>query len=94
MEDRTVIQWDKDDLEALGLLKVDVLGSGMLTAIRKTLDHLNEFHGMAKRSPSTTFRPKIRDVSDVAAGRQRRRVSGRVACADEHVAAAQTQHFL
>ena len=38
MEDRTVIQWDKDDLEALGLLKVDVLGLGMLTAIRKAID--------------------------------------------------------
>ncbi len=42
MEDRTVIQWDKDDLEALGLLKVDVLGLGMLTAIRKTLQVINE----------------------------------------------------
>ncbi len=41
MEDRTVIQWDKDDLEALGLLKVDVLGLGMLTAIRKTLEVIN-----------------------------------------------------
>ena len=37
MAERTVIQWDKDDLEALGLLKVDVLGLGMLTAIRKAL---------------------------------------------------------
>ncbi|MEQ6886884.1 error-prone DNA polymerase [Salicola sp. Rm-C-2C1-2] len=37
MADRTVIQWDKDDLEALGLLKVDVLSLGMLTAIRKAL---------------------------------------------------------
>jgi error-prone DNA polymerase len=45
MKDRTVIQWDKDDLEVLGLLKVDVLGLGMLTAIRKALDHLNAFHG-------------------------------------------------
>ncbi|TKB47540.1 error-prone DNA polymerase [Thalassotalea mangrovi] len=35
MEDRTVIQWDKDDLESLGLLKVDVLALGMLSAIRK-----------------------------------------------------------
>ena len=35
MPDRTVIQWDKDDLDALGLLKVDVLALGMLTAIRK-----------------------------------------------------------
>ena len=37
MPDRTVIQWDKDDLDALGLLKVDVLGLGMLTAIRRAL---------------------------------------------------------
>ena len=35
MAERTVIQWDKDDLESLGLLKVDVLALGMLTAIRK-----------------------------------------------------------
>ena len=40
MPERTVIQWDKDDLEALGLLKVDVLGLGMLTAIRKALSLL------------------------------------------------------
>jgi error-prone DNA polymerase len=38
MQDRIVIQWDKDDLEALGLLKVDVLALGMLSAIRRALD--------------------------------------------------------
>ncbi|GLR12965.1 error-prone DNA polymerase [Chitinimonas prasina] len=37
MPDRTVIQWDKDDLDAMGLLKVDVLALGMLSAIRRTL---------------------------------------------------------
>src|SRR5260221_3160811 len=37
MPERTVIQWEKDDLEALGLLKVDVLGLGMLSAIRRAL---------------------------------------------------------
>jgi error-prone DNA polymerase len=37
MKERTVVPWDKDDLEALGFFKVDVLGLGMLTAIRKTL---------------------------------------------------------
>lgn len=41
MADRTVIQWEKDDLEALGLLKVDVLALGMLTTIRKTIDLVN-----------------------------------------------------
>ncbi len=38
MPERSVIQWDKDDLEALGLLKVDVLALGMLSAIRRALD--------------------------------------------------------
>ena len=38
MPGRSVIQWDKDDLEALGLLKVDVLALGMLSAIRRALD--------------------------------------------------------
>ncbi len=42
MDDRTVIQWDKDDLDALGLLKVDILALGMLTAIRKCFDLVNE----------------------------------------------------
>jgi error-prone DNA polymerase len=37
MPDRTVIQWDKEDIESLGLLKVDILALGMLSAIRKTL---------------------------------------------------------
>ena len=45
MPDRTVIQWDKDDLEELGLLKVDVLGLGMLSAIRRSFDLLEDFHG-------------------------------------------------
>jgi error-prone DNA polymerase len=38
MEDRTVIQWDKDDLESLGLMKVDLLALGMLTCIHKAFD--------------------------------------------------------
>ena len=37
MDDRTFIEWDKDDIDALGLLKVDVLALGMLTCIRKAL---------------------------------------------------------
>ncbi len=40
MPERSVIQWDKDDLESLGLLKIDVLALGMLSAIRKALDML------------------------------------------------------
>ncbi len=45
MPDRTVIQWDKDDLDALGLLKVDVLALGMLSAIRRAFQLVNEFGG-------------------------------------------------
>ena len=41
MPERSIIQWDKDDLEALGLLKVDVLALGMLSAIRRALDLLD-----------------------------------------------------
>ncbi len=48
MADRTVIQWDKDDLDALGLLKVDVLALGMLTAIRRTFNLVNEFGGASR----------------------------------------------
>ncbi len=45
MEERTVIQWDKDDLDALGLLKVDLLGLGMLSAIRRSFALVEGFHG-------------------------------------------------
>ncbi|MDP2619449.1 MAG: error-prone DNA polymerase, partial [Hyphomicrobiales bacterium] len=40
MEERTFIEWDKDDLDALGMLKIDVLGLGMLTCIRKAFDFI------------------------------------------------------
>ncbi|MBK1887560.1 error-prone DNA polymerase [Marinobacter sp. DY40_1A1] len=49
MADRTVIQWDKDDLESLGLMKVDVLALGMLTAIRKALELISQQKGQPFR---------------------------------------------
>ncbi len=45
MKDRTVIQWDKDDLDDLGLLKVDVLGLGMLSAIHQSFELINAYYG-------------------------------------------------
>ena len=45
MEDRTVVEWDKDDLDALGILKIDVLGLGMLSCIRKGFELLARHHG-------------------------------------------------
>ncbi|WP_317056771.1 error-prone DNA polymerase [Roseovarius rhodophyticola] len=45
MENRTVICWDKDDIDALGILKVDVLALGMLSCIRKAFDLIDQHHG-------------------------------------------------
>jgi error-prone DNA polymerase len=45
MEDRSVVQWDKDDLDALKLLKVDVLALGMLSALRRTLELAGQRRG-------------------------------------------------
>ena len=45
MEDRTVIEWDKDDIDTLGMLKVDVLGLGMLSCMRRCFDLLKTWKG-------------------------------------------------
>ena len=45
MEARRIIQWDKDDLDAMGLLKVDVLALGMLSAIRRSLQLIDQWRG-------------------------------------------------
>ncbi|KGF67636.1 DNA polymerase [Hoeflea sp. BAL378] len=45
MEDRTIVEWDKDDLESLGMLKIDVLALGMLTCIRKAFGLLEDHYG-------------------------------------------------
>ncbi len=46
MVDRTIIQWNRDDLDAVNLVKVDVLGLGILTAIRKTFTELKNVYGL------------------------------------------------
>jgi error-prone DNA polymerase len=46
MENRTCIEWNKDDIEALGFLKVDVLALGMLTCIRKAFDLAKQHYGL------------------------------------------------
>jgi len=54
MAERTVIQWDKNDLEALGLMKVDILALGMLTAIRKTLDYIGQYEDTTSKNGGKT----------------------------------------
>jgi error-prone DNA polymerase len=60
MPNRTIIQWDKDDLEELRLLKVDCLALGMLTCLRKCFDLLHE-HGLWNR-PTIGARPRLVDI--------------------------------
>ena len=45
MEDRTVIEWDKDDIDVLGMLKIDVLGLGMLSVIRRAFGLITDWKG-------------------------------------------------
>src|SRR5690606_31767099 len=47
MPGRSIVQWDKDDLDALGLLKVDILALGMLTALRRCLGLVQQRRGYA-----------------------------------------------
>ena len=63
MEGRTVICWDKDDIDALGILKVDVLSLGMLTCIRKAFDLIAMHHG--HRHSLATLPPEDPQVYDM-----------------------------
>ena len=60
MPERTIIQWDKDDLETMKLLKVDCLALGMLTALRKCLDLLHA-HGLWTQ-PLHADKPQLQDI--------------------------------
>jgi len=60
MPERTIIQWDKDDLETMKLLKVDCLALGMLTCLRKCIDLLHE-HGLWSQ-PYTGVKPSLHDI--------------------------------
>ena len=88
MEDRTVIEWDKDDIDALGILKVDVLGLGMLTCIRRGFDLLRRHRRRRARPghacPRTT--PAIYDM--LCRADTPGRLPDREPGADEHAAAA------
>ena len=64
MEDRTFIEWDKDDIDALGLMKVDVLALGMLTCIRKSFD-LMRVHGLGDHSLEVDLRSDDSAVYDM-----------------------------
>ena len=93
MDDRTFIEWDKDDIDALGIMKVDVLALGMLTCIRKAL---------RPAAPASTADLDLADIPHedpavydmLSRGRLRRRVPGREPGADDHAAAAEAARVL
>jgi error-prone DNA polymerase len=65
MKDRTVIPWDKDDIDTLGFFKVDVLGLGMLTCIRKTLALLHELGRLPRSIESNALFDPIEALASI-----------------------------
>ncbi len=63
MDDRTFIEWDKDDIEELGILKIDVLALGMLTCIRKCFDLIEQHEG--ERWELATVPQEVPEVYDM-----------------------------
>jgi len=63
MDDRTFIEWDKDDIDDLGILKIDVLALGMLTCIRKCFDLIEKHHG--ERWDLATIPQEVPEVYDM-----------------------------
>jgi error-prone DNA polymerase len=63
MDDRTFIEWDKDDIEELGILKIDVLALGMLTCIRKAFDLIEQHH--CERFDLATVPREVPEVYDM-----------------------------
>jgi error-prone DNA polymerase len=63
MDDRTFIEWDKDDIDELGILKIDVLALGMLTCIRKCFDLIEQHHG--ERWKLATVPHEVPEVYDM-----------------------------
>ncbi len=101
MPNRTIIQWDKDDLETMKLLKVDCLALGMLTCLRKCLDLLHA-HGLWN-APTIGPKPSLVDIpahddehvyDDDLQGGHGRRVPDRIARADVDAAAPEAALFL
>ena len=64
MEDRTFIEWDKDDIDCLGLMKVDILALGMLTCIRKSFDLMRQ-HGLGDHELKTIANDENSKVYDM-----------------------------
>ena len=92
MEDRSVLQWDKDDCAAAGLVKFDLLGLGMLSALHYAVDLVREHRGY--EIDLATIPQEDEVYAMLCPRRHRRRVPDRVAGADGDAAAAQAAAVL
>jgi DNA polymerase III alpha subunit len=92
MPGRTVIEWDKDDLDALGLLKVDILALGMLSCIRRAFDLL-QLHYHRHLTLASVPPEDLATYDMLCKGQSGWRVSGGIARPDGDVAASATALF-
>ncbi len=93
MPERTIIQWDKDDLEEMKLLKVDCLALGMLTCIRKCFDLIHEQRGTTW-TLATIPKEDKKTYAMIQKGRHGRRVPDRIARTNGDAAAPEAGKFL
>ena len=92
MPGRTVVQWDKEDCADLGIIKVDLLGLGMMAVLKDCLELIPEHYGETGRSGAVAGRRG--GLSDAAKGRHRGHVSGGEPRADGFAAAEQSGRVL
>ena len=93
MENRNIIQWDKDDCERLGIVKVDLLGLGMMAVIRDTL-YLDRRAPRRKGRSRQDIEKRSARLQNAAGGRHDRDVSGREPCPDQFSAEIAARKFL
>ena len=93
MVNRQVIEWDKDDIDILRFMKVDVLGLGMLGCMRRAFDLMAEHKGQRARSGNDPGRGP-RHLRDDPQSRHAGDVSDRIASPDVDAAAAEAAHVL
>ena len=93
MEDRTIVEWDKDDLDALGMLKVDVLALGMLSCIRRAFDFMGKHYGWSADAGHDPEGGPGR-LRHALPRRLPRRLPGREPGADVDAAAAEAERVL
>ena len=97
MDDRYFIEWDKDDLDTLAIMKVDVLALGMLTCIRKAFDLIHahaESGGKQKLTAGHRAAEGSGGLRHAVPGRRHRRVPGGKPRPDEHAAAPAAPRIL